>query len=116
MDILGIRCILFAMNSERDLPFISIVVPVYNREGTIDKCIESLLSLDYPDYEIVFGDGGSTDGTIDLIKAAQEKDSRNPNAGKERIHDQESRHPMPLIAIVEADDHEDKEGSHRGQG
>jgi len=48
-------------------PFVSIIVPVLNREETIGKCIESLLSLDYPSYEIIVVDNGSTDKTREII-------------------------------------------------
>lgn len=44
---------------------ISIVVPAYNEEITIGDCIKSLLSIDYPDYEIIVVDDGSTDRTLE---------------------------------------------------
>jgi glycosyltransferase involved in cell wall biosynthesis len=47
-------------------PGFSIVVPVYNREEELKRCIESLLALDYDSYEIIIVDNGSTDGTRDL--------------------------------------------------
>ncbi len=52
-------------------PSVSIVVPVFNGEKTIDLCISSLKSLDYPEdaYEVIIVDGGSTDGTLDILKS-----------------------------------------------
>ncbi|MCA9353297.1 glycosyltransferase family 2 protein [Candidatus Nomurabacteria bacterium] len=49
----------------KDLPFVSIIVPCWNEEGTIRKTIQSLLMLDYPKnkFEIIAVDDGSTDGT-----------------------------------------------------
>jgi len=46
-------------------PLVSIIVPVYNSEGTLERCLESILKQDYPrdKYEIVVVDDGSTDGT-----------------------------------------------------
>ena len=57
---------------------ISIVVPVYNGEETIEACLGSLLNQDYPkkDFEIIVVDGGSTDGTPDIIDKVLEKAER----------------------------------------
>jgi cellulose synthase/poly-beta-1,6-N-acetylglucosamine synthase-like glycosyltransferase len=50
------------------IPGVSIIVPGYNEEKVILKTIESLLISDYPEYEIIVSDDGSTDGTIKLVK------------------------------------------------
>jgi len=52
------------------LPFVSIVVIVYNMRETISHCLKSLEELDYPieKYEIIVVDGGSDDGTQDIVK------------------------------------------------
>ena len=39
-----------------DLPFVSVIVPAYNCRSTIEKCVESLKALDYPNYEILIMD------------------------------------------------------------
>jgi len=49
-------------------PKISIVVPAYNEEITIKSCIQSLQDLDYPNYEIILVDDGSTDKTLEEAK------------------------------------------------
>ncbi|KMT22217.1 glycosyltransferase family 2 protein [Clostridium cylindrosporum] len=46
---------------------ISIIVPAYNEEVTIIESIDSLLHLDYPEYEIVIINDGSTDGTSSKV-------------------------------------------------
>ena len=51
------------------LPTISIVVPVRNRERTIEKCLQSLVNLDYPSLEIIVVDNGSTDRSLEIISA-----------------------------------------------
>lgn len=53
-------------------PFLSIVVPIRNEEATIERLARSLLDQDYPHdrYEIVMADGGSTDRTLALLRAA----------------------------------------------
>ncbi len=49
-------------------PLISLIVPAYNEEKTIRKSIQSLLELDYPNYEIIMVDDGSKDKTFDEVK------------------------------------------------
>ncbi|MBD3190796.1 MAG: glycosyltransferase [Candidatus Heimdallarchaeota archaeon] len=51
-----------------DEPFVSIIVPTFNEEANIVNCLESLCSLDYPHYEIILSDGGSTDKTVKLAQ------------------------------------------------
>lgn len=46
-----------------------IIVPVYNGEAYIDRCIDSILMQDYKNYELLVIDDCSTDGTWDIIKS-----------------------------------------------
>lgn len=47
-------------------PKVSILVPVYNRVGMINACVNSALSQDYPELEVIISDNCSTDGTWEL--------------------------------------------------
>lgn len=48
-------------------PLISVIIPAKNCEKTIEKCIISVLSLDYPRYEVIFINDGSGDKTGDIL-------------------------------------------------
>lgn len=54
---------------------VSVVMPVYNEEKYIDKCIESLLTQDYPIecMEWIFVDGNSNDRTVEILNQYSEK-------------------------------------------
>ena len=49
-------------------PRISVVVCSYNGERTIRECLEGLLSLDYPNFEVIVVDDGSTDATSAIAR------------------------------------------------
>jgi glycosyltransferase involved in cell wall biosynthesis len=57
-------------------PLVSVVVPTYNRAGTVVKAIDSILHQSYSRLEVVVVDDGSTDNTIQVLKEAQSKDAR----------------------------------------
>ena len=53
---------------------VSIGIPTYNRERLIGRAIESALSQDYPNIEIVVSDNASTDATAEVCRRyAQEQ-------------------------------------------
>jgi len=49
-------------------PPISLLVPAHNEERTIVESVDSLLSLDYPELEVIVANDGSKDGTLDALK------------------------------------------------
>lgn len=56
--------------ASEDLPSISIVMPTYNSEPTLVKCLESIARQDYPQekIEIIIVDGGSKDRTLEIAR------------------------------------------------
>lgn len=49
-------------------PKVSVVVCTYNGSKTIESCLEGLQGMDYPDYEILVVDDGSTDNTAEKVR------------------------------------------------
>jgi cellulose synthase/poly-beta-1,6-N-acetylglucosamine synthase-like glycosyltransferase len=61
--------------SDSTLPFVSVLIPVYNEESTIKQRIENILKSDYPKckLEIIVVDSGSNDGTRSVIETSFHK-------------------------------------------
>ncbi|MBN1917648.1 MAG: glycosyltransferase [Verrucomicrobia bacterium] len=49
-------------------PAVSVVVPCLNRAGYIRMTLDSILAQDYPNIECIVMDGGSTDGTVEIVE------------------------------------------------
>lgn len=64
------------MKRESTIPFISVIVPVYNIEKYIEKCIVSIMTQTYTELEIILVDDGSTDNSGKICDAYAEKDER----------------------------------------
>lgn len=57
-------------------PFISVIIPAYNREKTIGQCIKSVINSTYKNIEVIIIDDGSTDGTLSVCRKFEEIDKR----------------------------------------
>lgn len=52
---------------------ISIIVPVYNTEKHIERCLDSIMKQDYPNFEVILVNDGSTDESGIIIQKYKEK-------------------------------------------
>ena len=50
-------------------PFVSIIVPNYNKSHFLKRCIDSILAQTYPNFEIIIVDNRSTDDSIELLSS-----------------------------------------------
>src|SRR6266545_3919819 len=67
--------------SDLDWPRISVVVCSFNGGRTIRQCCEALLELEYPDFEVIVVDDGSTDGTASIAREFGFRVISTPNRG-----------------------------------
>ena len=49
------------------MPRFSIIIPAYNAEAYLQRCLDSILTQNYSDYEVIVIDDGSTDGTSNIL-------------------------------------------------
>ncbi len=57
-------------------PLISIVIPVYNGEKTLDRCVSSVLGQSFRNFELILVDDGSSDGSLEMCRNFAARDSR----------------------------------------
>ena len=55
---------------------VSIIVPIYNAERYLGKCIESILSQSYKNIEVILVNDGSTDRSLSICESYAKKDDR----------------------------------------
>ena len=93
---------------------ISIIVPVYNAEKTLEKCIKSLVNQTYKNIEIILVNDGSTDHSFHIIKKYKDQypdkivviDQKNQGIGSTRnkgISISTGEYLVLLIYYVELD-------------
>lgn len=59
--------------SKSSLPKVSVIVCSYNGANTLEECLDSLARIDYPDYEVVLVDDGSTDNTREIAERCERR-------------------------------------------
>ena len=60
----------------QETPIISIVIPVYCAKAYLEKCVQSVIQQDYPNWELILVDDGSPDGSATLCDELQSRDAR----------------------------------------
>ena len=96
------------MKRKSSIPLISVVIPVYNGELTIEDTVESVLNQTFMDFELIVINDGSIDSTLDILSKFQ--DSRikvfsYPNAGLSASRNRGIKHGCgELISFIDADD------------
>lgn len=92
------------------MPQISIIVPVYNAEKYLSRCIDSILIQTYTDFELILINDGSIDGSQDIIEKYSRKDDRIVAINQENMGVSASRNKGISVArgkyigFVDADD------------
>ena len=94
-----------------EMPLISVIVPVYNVEAYLDRCVQSIVDQSYKNLEIILVDDGSPDNCPAMCDAWAEKDSRikvihqeNAGGGAARNVALDVAHGE-LISFVDSDDY-----------
>ena len=57
-----------AQLKDSELPFATVIIPAWNEEKSVKKTLESILASDYPKFEVIFIDDGSTDKTLEIAR------------------------------------------------
>ena len=89
-------------------PTVSVVIPLFNKEGSVEQCINSVLNQSFQDFEIIVINDGSTDNSLEIVKSII--DSRinifsQPNAGVSAARNYGiEKSSCDLIAFLDADD------------
>jgi glycosyltransferase involved in cell wall biosynthesis len=94
--------------NNKKLPLISLVTPSYNQANFIYRTIESVLSQRYPNLEYMIQDGGSIDGSVEIIKSFEKKlaffESRKDNGQAHALNLAFQRTSGEIMAYLNADD------------
>lgn len=89
---------------------ISIIIPIYNAEATLEKCVRSILNQTYPNLEIILVNDGSTDSSLAICRQFAVTDARvevitSPNGGVSKARNLGLAHAKgQYVGFVDSDD------------
>ena len=89
---------------------VSIIIPIYNTENHLDKCIASVIRQTYGDLEIILVNDGSTDGSLNICRSYKDRDPRIMLIDQENAGVSAARNAGldassgDLIAFIDSDD------------
>ena len=92
-------------------PLISIIIPVYNAEKYLNRCVDSILNQSFKDLELILVNDGSTDGSGEICDFYSEYDKRVQvhhllNGGPSRARNHGLNHAVgKYITFIDADDY-----------
>ncbi|MDC6078319.1 glycosyl transferase [Limosilactobacillus fermentum] len=95
-------------------PLVSIVVPIYNVQDFVEKCIKSILKQTFQDFELLLVNDGSTDNSIKVCKQYMHKDERIRILNKENGGLSDARNygidraKSDYVVFVDGDDYVDE--------
>ena len=90
---------------------LSVIIPCYNCQNTIEKCINSILEQTIIDFEIIAVNDGSKDSTLSILKKMSERDKRIVVIDKENSGPSSARNTGldiaqgEYIGFVDSDDY-----------
>ncbi len=92
-------------------PLISIVIPSYNKVKYIKKTLDSIINQSYKNFEVIIQDGGSNDGTLDIIKKYARKypsliryESKKDGGQLDAINTGLKKAKGDIVTFINADD------------
>lgn len=94
---------------------ICIVVPVYNVEKYVEKCIESIIAQSYPNLEVIIVNDGSTDNSLNVCIESSKNDNRIKVVSKKNGGLSDARNfgmrfcTCELITFIDSDDYVSKD-------
>lgn len=94
---------------------ISVIIPVYNTDKFLKKCLDSIINQTYIDFEVIMVDDGSTDNSANICKSFVNKDSRFKYFYKENGGSSSARNlglrkaKGDYVAFIDSDDYIDSD-------
>ena len=87
---------------------ISVIIPLYNKEPIIERSLQSVLSQDYDDFEVVVVNDGSTDRSADIVRSINDPRIRlieQENGGPSKARNTGTKNAKgEWILFLDADD------------